>query len=110
MNRALVVGISEYESEKLRNLDACLNDAVAVRDTLRDINFEIDNDTSLSGYIPYASLRQIIISFFTRKFDPEDIPISQATECFLQEENHTYVLLTSIPIIQLKKDCPFLNF
>jgi tetratricopeptide (TPR) repeat protein len=75
LNRAFVIGIDTYNSESLRNLDACNSDAIQVFDALKKIQFQIFKDKFYTGDITHNYLREEIVDFFTRPYGATEIVI-----------------------------------
>src|SRR5215204_1912907 len=60
--KALIIGISHYDN--LQSLDLCENDAKEISRVLGEQGYEILDNHQLIGYVPYESMRNVIIQFF----------------------------------------------
>jgi Caspase domain/Bacterial Ig domain len=62
--KALVVSVSDYSSS-LQTLDFCRNDGQDTYQLLQSLGYEIVDEHKLIGHVPYGSMREAIIDFFT---------------------------------------------
>ena len=66
INRALVVGVSDYEIETMNDLEFCRNDGEKMLDVLKTIGYDVSNNIEhgLIGHVKYDQLRNSIYDFF----------------------------------------------
>jgi tetratricopeptide (TPR) repeat protein len=64
VRKALIISVSEYATQ-LQPLSFCKNDGEHMYELLKSINYEIEDNHKLIGYVKYESLREAIIDFFT---------------------------------------------
>jgi DNA-binding beta-propeller fold protein YncE len=65
--RAIIIGVSDYEDNSLRELDFCRNDAAKMLEILEKLGYEIADNHKLMGYVKYDVMREAIYDFFDNK-------------------------------------------
>ena len=64
--RALIIGVSEYDSGTVQGLEFCRNDGKKMEEVLRSINYEVAENSGLIGYVKFGEMRDAIYDFFDR--------------------------------------------
>jgi len=65
-NRALVIGVSDYNETTINDLEFCRNDGEKILETLRTIGYDASNNihNGLIGHVKFDQLRNSIYDFF----------------------------------------------
>jgi hypothetical protein len=66
INRALVIGVSDYNETTMNDLEFCRNDGERMLEILRTIGYDTSNntDSNLIGHVKFDQLRNSIFDFF----------------------------------------------
>jgi Caspase domain len=64
--RALIIGVSEYNSDNVQELEFCKNDGRKMGEVLKSIHYEIPENYGLIGYVKFEEMRDAIYDFFDR--------------------------------------------
>lgn len=71
--KALIIGISDYNSEDLKPLPFCKKDGEEIYENLKSIGYEIFGKNALTGEVKSENMRESIYDFFTSEsIKPED--------------------------------------
>lgn len=96
VRKAIIIGVSEYNNEKLRPLDFCRKNGEEMYQILKSLGYEIADNHKLIGKVNYVELRDGIIKFFIdKKIKSKDTLLFYFSGHGIPEDNGELYLATS---------------
>lgn len=71
--KALIIGVSDYDSDKLHQLPFCRNDGEAMNEILGTLGFDIPKECFLVGKVGGEAMKKTVIKFLRKDADVDDL-------------------------------------